>query len=158
MLKKILSPKTCGNCRICCVFDKDDIWEIPLISAELHDNIAKERPELRMTERGNSSYVFDMKFEDDGLTYCPALSETGCTLGNNKPFDCSIWPLRVMKKGEDTVITISPVCESIDPEDENVKALAAELAPVIFAEADRNPDIIKEYIEGYPVAVIRARR
>lgn len=158
MLKKILSPETCGKCRVCCVFDKDDIWEIPLISEELHSRIAQERPELKMSGRGTNSHVFEMEFKDNGLTYCPALSETGCTLGENKPFDCRIWPLRAMKKGDDIVITISPVCESVNPDDENVRALAEELAPIIFDEADKNPDIIKEYIEGYPIAAIRARR
>ncbi len=158
MLKKILSPKTCGKCRICCVFDKDDVWEIPLISKEIYNNLKTERPELELLRRGENSYVFDMKFKDNGLTYCPALSETGCTLGENKPFDCKIWPLRAMKKGEDIVITISPVCESVNPENPDVKALAEELAPIIFAEAENNPDIIKEYIEGYPIAAIRARR
>lgn len=157
MLKKILSPKTCGKCRVCCVFDRDDVWEIPLISEELHERISASRPELKTIARGNNSYVFDMEFKNDGLTYCPALSDTGCTLGGNKPFDCMIWPLRAMKKGEDIVITISPVCESVDPESPAVKELVNELAPVIFAEADRNPDIIKEYIEGYPIAAIKAR-
>lgn len=157
MLKKILSPETCGKCRVCCVFDRDDIWEIPLISESLHKNISESRPELKMTGRGKNSYVFDMEFKDDGLTYCPALSETGCTLGENKPFDCMIWPFRTMKKGDETVITISPVCESIDPGNADVKALAEELAPIIFAEAEKNPDIIKEYIEGYPIAAIKAR-
>lgn len=157
MLKKILSPETCGKCRVCCVFDRDDIWEIPLISESLHKNISESRPELKMTGRGKYSYVFDMEFKDDGLTYCPALSETGCTLGENKPFDCMIWPFRAMKKGDETVITISPVCESIDPGNADVRALAEELAPIIFAEAEKNPDIIKEYIEGYPIAAIKAR-
>lgn len=156
MLKKILSPETCGKCRVCCVFDRDDIWEIPLISEELHKNITVKHPGLKTTKRGEKSYVFEMEFKDNGLTYCPALSETGCTLGADKPFDCKIWPLRVMKKGDDIVITISPVCESIDPQNPDVKALAAELAPIIFAEAKKNPDIIKEYIDGYPITISKA--
>lgn len=154
MLKKILSPKTCGKCRVCCVFDHDDVWEIPLISPLLHKNISEKHPELSMIPRKNS-YVFDMKFKDNGLTYCPALSDTGCTLGENKPFDCRIWPLRAMKKGDDTVITLSPVCEHVKSDDKAVKELAEELAPVIFEEADNNPDIIKDYIAGYPVLITR---
>ncbi len=157
MLKKILSPETCGKCRVCCVFDHDDIWEIPLISEEIKNNLSELRSELKTISRGKNSYVFDMQFKEDGLTYCPALSDTGCTLGENKPFDCRIWPLRVMKKDNDIVITVSPVCESVNPDNPQVKALAEELAPIIFAEAQRNPDIIKEYIEGYPIAVSKAR-
>ena len=63
-----------------------------------------------------------------------------------------------MKKDDDIVITISPVCKSVDPENLNVKALVEELAPIIFAEAEKNPDIIKEYIKGYPIAAIKARQ
>lgn len=158
MLKKILSPETCGKCRVCCIFDRSDVWEIPLISEELYNNISAERPELKMIPRGEKSHVFEMEFKDDGLTYCPALSETGCTLGKNKPFDCKIWPFRAMKKGNETVLTISPVCESIDPESPETLALAKELAPIIFDEAERNPDIVKEYIEGYPIAAVKALR
>ncbi len=153
MLKKILSPETCGKCRVCCVFDHEDVWEIPLISEEIKNNLDTKRPELKTVRRGEKSYVFDMEFKDDGLTYCPALSDTGCTLGVNKPFDCKIWPLRAMRKGNELVITVSPVCESVDPESEQTKELVKELAPLIFAEAKRNPDIIKEYIEGYPIAI-----
>lgn len=98
MLKKILSPKSCAGCRVCCVFDRDDIWEIPLISAELNDRINAASPDLKTIPRGKS-YVFDMRFEKDGLTYCPALSDTGCILGENKPFDCQIWPLPRYEKG-----------------------------------------------------------
>ena len=158
MLKKILSPETCGKCRVCCVFDRDDIWEIPLISKELYHNISENRPELKLKPRGENSYVFDMKFENDGLTYCPALSDKGCTLGENKPFDCKIWPLRAMKKGNDIVITISPVCGAVDPLKPEVKELAKELSEIIFKEAEKNPDIVKDYIDGYPIAAVKARR
>lgn len=158
MLKKILSPETCGKCRVCCVFDRDDIWEIPLISKELYHNISENRPGLKLKPRGENSYVFDMKFENDGLTYCPALSDKGCTLGENKPFDCKIWPLRAMKKGDDIVITISPVCGAVDPLKPEVKELAKELSEIIFKEAEKNPDIVKDYIDGYPIAAVKARR
>ena len=158
MLKKILSPDTCAGCRVCCVFDHDDVWEIPLISDELSRKISSERPELTLIPRGKSSYVLDMKFEKDDLTYCPALSEKGCTLGDKKPFDCRIWPFRAMKKGDDIVITVSPVCGAVDPSSPEVAELAEELSQTIFDEADKNPDIIKEYIEGYPIVAVKARR
>ncbi|MBQ8842272.1 MAG: hypothetical protein IJZ65_06550 [Ruminiclostridium sp.] len=154
MLKKILSPETCGKCRVCCVFDRDDIWEIPLISAELYKSISEQRQDLKLIPRKNS-YVFNMEFKDNGLTYCPALSDTGCTLGENKPFDCKIWPFRAMRKDNGIVITLSPVCEHINPEDKAVKELAEELSETIFREADKNPDIIKDYIDGYPVLISR---
>ena len=38
-------------------------------------------------------------------------SKSGCSLSEDeKPFDCKIWPLRVMKKEEQYVITLSQSC------------------------------------------------
>ena len=39
MLRNILSPETCAKCRICCIFDKYDVWETPVVSAELYEKI-----------------------------------------------------------------------------------------------------------------------
>ena len=158
MLKKILSPSTCAACRFCCVFGHDDIWEIPIFSKELSEKISVEHPELVFIKRGESNYVFDMKFDKDGLTYCPALSDKGCILGDKKPFDCQIWPLRAMKKGDDIVITVSPVCKAIDSSKPEVAELVKELSQMIFEEADQNPDLVKDYIEGYPIFAVKARQ
>lgn len=35
MLKKVLSPSTCAACGFCCVFDREDSWELPFITDEL---------------------------------------------------------------------------------------------------------------------------
>ncbi|MFR2154515.1 MAG: hypothetical protein ACLS48_07625 [[Eubacterium] siraeum] len=41
MLTEILSREACAKCRVCCVFDKDDIWEIPCYSAETAEYIKR---------------------------------------------------------------------------------------------------------------------
>ena len=96
MLTEILSREACAKCRVCCVFDKDDIWEIPVISPETAEYIKKNIDENAELEPYEDGYRFVMHFKDgDELTYCPMLTENGCALGDNKPFDCRVWPFRV---------------------------------------------------------------
>ena len=39
MLKKILSGEACAKCRLCCIFDRYDVWETPVFTAELCERI-----------------------------------------------------------------------------------------------------------------------
>lgn len=153
MLKKILQPVSCGKCRICCGFDESDKWEIPLVFSELKDYIEKNYPEAKLTPRGNE-HVFDMQFNGKEVIFCPMLTETGCKLGDNKPFDCRIWPFRVNDLNGTKVITVSPVCETVSGL--SLKALtefvsADGFADMLFSEAKKHPDMVKPYINGYPI-------
>lgn len=156
MVKKLLSAKTCGKCRVCCGFTREDIWEIPLVYAENRAAV-ENRTGAGLVPRGGE-FVFDMSFEGE-LSYCPALSENGCTLGELKPFDCAVWPFRVNRLGEELVITVSPVCESVFslPLKELCGFVRAEgFAEKLFDEASRHPDMIKPYVEGYPILAVRS--
>ncbi|MDE6724894.1 MAG: hypothetical protein K2J79_04740, partial [Ruminiclostridium sp.] len=86
---------------------------------------------------------------------CPLLTEKGCALGENKPFDCRIWPFRVMKKGNLLLLTLSPVCNSVSSLSvAKVSEFVPEIAPKILEEVKRNPEMVKEYIEGYPIFAV----
>ena len=131
------------------------MWEIPLIYTE---NRAKVEEKLRcsLIPRGGE-FVFDMDFNGGEISYCPALSEQGCTLGELKPFDCAVWPFRVNSLGDMRVITVSPVCETVSALPLNVLSefmSADEFAEMMFAEARNHPDIVKPYIDGYPILAI----
>lgn len=159
MLKEILSPESCKKCRICCVFDRDDIWEIPVFSDEQHKRITEKSPSFAFVPCGNNSWVYDMKFDADGLAACPALSENGCTLGENKPFDCKIWPFRVMEHEGEILLTLAPLCEAVNGLDgDTLAAFAEKITPTVFAEAEKNPDIVKPYAEGYRIYAVKSRR
>ena len=162
MLKNILSGETCAKCRLCCIFDKYDVWETPVITRELYTKISAERPELKMVSKGVSGgYVFNMEDcwdEEEEIYRCPALDpQKGCTLGENKPFDCSIWPYRVMDLNGARVISIASVCPELYKKPLNVlvEELEGGLADIIFAEAARNPSIVKPYELGYPILKVR---
>lgn len=154
-LEKILSAESCGKCRVCCGFTGDDIWEIPLIFAENRAKV-EEKLGLKLVPRGEE-FVFDMKFNGD-ISYCPALSEHGCMLEDLKPFDCAVWPFRVNALGDMRVITVSPVCETVSALP--LKTLsdfvsAGGFAEMLFAEAQKHPDTVKPYINGYPILAVK---
>ncbi len=161
MLKNILSGKDCAKCRICCIFDNYDLWETPVVSDELYEKLRKERPEIGFIERGGS-HLFRCvpeNTENGELFYCPVLDrETGCTLGDEKPFDCRIWPYRIMELNGARVISIASICPEMykKPLSELVNELERNgLAEIIFAEAEKNPDIVKPYQEGYPILKVK---
>ena len=154
-LGKILSSESCGKCRVCCGFTKDDIWEIPLVYAENRKGV-EEKTGAALIPRGRE-YVFDMDFNGGDISYCPAISENGCVLGELKPFDCAIWPFRVNSLGDMRVITVSPVCEEVSALP--LKTLsefvnADGFADTLFAEARKHPDMVKPYIDGYPILAV----
>lgn len=157
MLKKILSGESCAKCRVCCVFDRDDEWEIPLISRELADYIWENFEGEYSVKARKNSFVFDMKYDEDGLTRCPMLTQTGCRLGDSKPFDCKIWPLRVMRLDDMLAITLSPVCDCVSslPLKQLSDFVNSGIGDAIYKAAEKMPDMIKEYIDGYPILAVR---
>lgn len=152
MLSKILNKNSCAACRVCCGFDESDKWEIPLIFSEFRSEIEKKLG-VKLEKRG-SEYVFDMEFNGDKVIYCPAVGENGCTLGELKPFDCLIWPFRVNSLGEFHVITVSPVCGEVSKLPLNTLTEFVQkdgFAEKLFNTAKEHPDIVKPYINGYPI-------
>lgn len=155
MLKEILNPSSCSECKLCCWFDREDQWENPVISEKIADITKKECPSGELLPYGKNSFRFRLDFNEEGLAPCPAVTDKGCSLSPEaKPFDCKIWPYRVMKKDGRLVIVLSPVCETLSARDfSETKAYGIKISGEIFREAEENPDIIKDYIEGYPIII-----
>ncbi len=157
MLKNILTGNECAACRICCVFDKYDLWETPVISRQLKETIQEKYPQQQFIKK-DEGYLLRMSEDENGLYYCPMLDkEKGCVLADGKPFDCSIWPYRIMSLGGRRVISIASVCPSLydKPLSELVNELVKNgLAEKILGYAAKNPGIIKEYQKGYPVLFV----
>lgn len=156
MLGKLLSAKTCAQCRICCGFDDEDIWEIPVFDEKLKAKISQLLPQAQFAGCGDG-YAFEMQKDgQSGLYICPGLDEEkGCVLGDCKPFDCRIWPFRVMRFEGKNVLTLSPVCPHIfDDPMKDILETAVQLAPQIFAYAKQMPSAVKPYIDGYPILAV----
>lgn len=153
MLKKILSGSVCAECRLCCVFDSSDVWETPVFTERTKEILVEKCPEAEFAPKGDGYALRVGKIEKDELFRCPALTENGCMLGDDKPFDCRIWPYRIMHIGGRRAITIASICEEMynRPLSQLVEFLKEGLAEKIFDYAHEHPEIVKPYEEGYPV-------
>lgn len=159
MLSKILSRAECAKCKVCCVFDRNDIWEIPIITDETAEYLNQHGFDTELEQRGNAK-VFSMEFKDgQELSYCPMLTSDGCKLGDNKPFDCRVWPFRVMRLEDDLLgITVSPVCETVSMLPLKTLSdllLNDGLADKLFAYVKKYPAAVKPYEDNYPILCIR---
>lgn len=154
MLKKLLTPEQCAKCRICCGFTESDRWEIPLLAGEDEQNAAKMLGAEIEAVKGTSCAVLSMMFHGEDLVFCPALGDNGCRLGEKRPFDCRIWPFRVMDFHGANVITLSPVCPEVIklPLSTLVDFLNTDgFADRLFKHAEEFPETVKPYIPGYPI-------
>jgi len=153
MLRKLLTPEQCAKCKYCCGFVESDRWEIPLFAGEKERRTAESFAPVKQLPN-TKSCVFSMEFDGDRLIMCPAASEHGCLLGENRPFDCRVWPFRVMSLGKIRVITLSTVCPAAhDMKTGEVAAFvnADGFAQMMFRHAREFPETVKPYIEGYPI-------
>jgi len=87
---------------------------------------------------------------------CPFLDKKrGCTLpAEDKPFDCSIWPLRCMRMPDGELrVCLTPTCPEINkvPVSRMEKLLSEGLGERILQYAKRYPFMIKEYKDGFTV-------
>lgn len=154
MLSKLLSREECAKCRLCCCFDSYDLWETPVITGETKESILESfKPDQDFLDLEGYSLLKMQKEQDKDLYYCSLLDHSkGCIMGTEKPFDCRIWPFRVMDLEGIRAIVLSPVCPVVQTRPLNeIQAVAKELAPQIFAYARENPFVVKKYIQGYPI-------
>jgi len=108
MLEEYLSTKDCATCKICCKFEPDEICDAPtfteeemLLSKKVNCNaefIKKGAVYQLVLEKWNNKYI------------CPFLSENGCLLCDNRPFDCKSWPFYLMKQRDNYVLTLTKDC------------------------------------------------
>ncbi|WP_407425151.1 hypothetical protein [Treponema sp.] len=159
MLKSILSSKDCAVCRFCCSFRRQSLWETPLFDKKTKESLEKKYPEAKFKTAGNESFTVDLLhlYKTDGSeeeAACPFLGESGCVLtADEKPFDCSIWPLRAAKINGKVHVMLENTCPAINKQPfKNVENLVKSgLGEKITAYAEKNPDSIKEIQEGFKV-------
>ncbi|MDR0904013.1 MAG: YkgJ family cysteine cluster protein [Ruminococcus sp.] len=162
IIDSLITSEDCANCRLCCWFTRYDIWETPVINDDLRGIISKRYPETKFVSResGGSLFVMtespqtDPKYRYQPERYnCPMLDENGCKLSNEKPFECQIWPFRIMSQEGKLLISLSLLCKPIleNSFSSIIGLLENWLAEVITEYAKLHPSIIKEYTDGYPI-------
>ena len=159
MLSGILEKRECAKCRLCCNFDVYDLWSTPYISTQMAKLIReKYKPSQRFIEK-EGHYLLRMDETADGLFICPLLdSSSGCIMGNEKPLDCAFWPLMLMEKDGTQVIALVAECPVLLKKERNdIKHTAERLAQKMFAYADREPEAVRPYINGYEILAERQK-
>lgn len=153
MLKEILNKSTCAECRMCCIFDRYDIWETPLFDEDTKNKILEFNSGAVFAKVGDSYMLNAGELAEGDLFTCPALTENGCTLGDEKPFDCRIYPFRIMEQDGRRVIAVSTLCEAVHGQSHEKlqNFLNNGLAEKIFDYVNKNPQTVKPYYNNYTV-------
>ncbi len=167
MLSSILSKSQCAACKFCCSFRRQSLWETPLFPPEVAEKLSKPNEygvvgEFRAVDDTQKNCAYRLVLENNYRTDDPEEEvpctfldpQKGCILkGEDKPFDCSIWPLRIMDKGGKLVIALTPTCPAIGavPNQALIDLVKNGLGEQIFEYAKTHPYIVKEYREGFPV-------
>ena len=157
MLSRVLSRSSCAACKFCCSFRRQSLWETPLFPPEVTEKLSKPNEYGVVGEFRDGQIVLGGYKTGDPEEEVPCTfldPERGCILKpEDKPFDCSIWPLRIMNKDGKLVIALTPTCPSIGavPNKALVDLVQDGLGDKIFEYTTTHPYIIKEYREGFPI-------
>lgn len=159
MLTKLLSRSTCASCKLCCQFSSYDIWSTPVLNVETLTRVREILPDAQFLCKAEDAWLFRVTSLDENDSFaCPLLDpETGCRLGEEKPFICRIWPVQMMEIDGRQAITLSPVCEAMLklPLDTLLRFVKDDLAETIFAYADKHPNEVLPYDGVSPVLIWR---
>ena len=156
MLKDVLSPEECAKCGFCCSFRRQSLNLTPYFAKETVAEIRGLHPEARFRTLPNSATTIDIGDRyrtDDSEEEAPCpFNRKGCVLPPHlKPFDCKLWPFRLMKRGDGLVLALVPTCPRIDRESPRFKATAEAVFRKAAEYAKDHPEIAIEYREDYRI-------
>lgn len=139
MLSKILSKQECAKCKFCCSFRRQSLWETPVFEWREKMDL------LPLYKTQNPDEEVRCLYLEDGK---------GCTLSpQKKPFDCKIWPLRVVKTAasNELKIVLEPTCPALQkiPLSQIKDFVNSELKETILEYANSHPEIVKEDSEFF---------
>lgn len=164
MLSKVLKKEDCAGCRFCCAFRRQSLWEFPRLTEEF--------AKTHTTDINGNEITYIYTDSDDGkwavcdLTGkyktddpeeeapCPFLDpSSGCVLSKeDKPFECSAWPLRYMRMNDGSLkVCLTPTCPSVSKVDLDImKKETKKTWHNAFSDyATDHPYIIKDYRDGF---------
>lgn len=147
MLEELLTYNDCKKCKLCCLFEEDELIDAPTFTEEEKENVIKNINSSIEFIKKNNIYQIVLNKREDGLYECPLLTKTGCILGSSKPFDCESWPLYVMKYNDDYVITVSNDCPIITKIDSTkiYNFIQKKFLTIAINIIKKYPDMITEY-------------
>lgn len=156
MLTNIFTPSDCAACKLCCNFHHSSAWETPSLENELIYLLQEEGYPLH--KRCNGATTFYLNFEtdsEDEVANCPMLDPSkGCTLPRElRPFECRIWPLRIMRDASTLVIGLYKDCPALKEEaaDKLIAFAIGELLPTMLDYARKHPTCIRDIDDTYSI-------
>lgn len=173
MLSEVLKKEECAVCRFCCAFRRQSLWEVPKLPAyfvEKYKTDPKGRiiKYIRLAEANipesagafdRSGVITDLRDlyrtdDPEEEAPCPFLDTTkGCILPpEDKPFECSAWPLRYMRMPDGTLkVCLTPTCVAINKValDLLKQKTSEKWHEQMDAYAKSHPYIILDYREGF---------
>ncbi len=161
MLERLLSKADCAACRLCCKFDSYDLWQTPVIYKTLASRILQEySPRMEFVKRGEHFLIKMEKEQGADVYLCPLLDEDkGCIMGDDKPFDCEIWPFMIMELCGRKVLTLSPACPVVNSKKFDDVCISAQAAAAeAFAMADEHPELVRPYLDDHPILAVEKSR
>ncbi len=153
-MKSVLDKEACARCRICCSFVNADVWEAPAFNEKEYNIIANHRKiNSGVFEKICDEYRAVYHFENEKeILLCPCLDEEkGCVMGDDKPFECKLWPIRVFEIEGEIRIGVSKLCpEFLEETEQKLRILMGEgIMDRITEEIEKNPSVVREYTDEY---------
>ena len=159
MLKDILSPADCARCGFCCSFRRQSLDLTPKFAKETVAEISRLYPEARFKTLPDGAITIDIAGNyttNDSQEEAPCyFNRQGCILPQHlKPFDCKLWPFRLMKGEGGLVLALVPTCPWIEKKDlAKLRATALTVAKKAAEYAGTHPEIVIEYRADYQVII-----
>ena len=158
MLTDVLSPSDCAKCGFCCSFRRQSLNLTPCFAKETVAEISRLYPEARFKTLPNTAVTIDIAgnyHTHDSEEEVPCyFNRKGCILPPHlKPFDCKLWPFRLMKSKTSLVLALVPTCPLIEEDLEKLRATALTVAKKAVEYAKTHPEIVIEYRADYQVII-----
>lgn len=157
MLTHIFTPDQCAQCKLCCNFHRSSAWETPALEPCLARRLSSAG--FPLETRADGSCSFRLSFRTDNPSEsanCPMLDTScGCTLPREeRPFECRIWPLRVMRlENGSLAIGLYMNCPALTPPT-RAKLMAeatGPLLPLLLRHAASQPLIVRPVDPAYSI-------
>ena len=156
MLTHLFTPDQCARCKLCCNFHRSTAWETP--SLEPETAAALHAAGVPLQQRDDASCTFCLTFhthDPEETANCPMLDpEKGCTLPREqRPFECRIWPLRLMKGTQGLSLGLYMGCPALTPDVRRKLTTEATgpLLPMLQAYAKKHPAAVRPEDPAYTI-------
>lgn len=160
LCKVNIPHEECAKCRFCCSYRRCSLWETALIDDNLLEKLKTAYPEAKFKSvNGYTTINLDDLYKTDDPeeeALCFFNNGKGCILGDDMPFECRVWPFRVMRHGKKLVIALGMGCPFFAKKNlsEINDLLNNGLDEAMLDYAKKFPAFIKDYKDNYKILKI----